>query len=293
MTAASKQLRYWLASTHLLPMRTTKFLHWLQHVGDLPSLFGATAKQLNQAAFTAAEITKIKRVNWATIALEQQWYAKHGTIITINDSLYPQLLQEIAEPPLVLYVCGNPALLAQPQLAIIGSHHPSATGYSTAKNFAQELAKTGLVITSGLGLGIDTAGHYGALAMGKTIAVLGHGLKTIYPAVNNQLAQAISRNGALVSSFPLTSDPLAWHFPYRNRIISGLSIGILVVEATVGSGALTIAKHALEQNREIFAIPGSIQQPLARGCHHLIRQGAKLVECTQDILTELSPLLNR
>jgi DNA processing protein len=192
----------------------------------------------------------------------------------------------------VLYVEGEVGTLSLPQLAVVGSRNPTALGRDTAEQFARHLAGSGFTITSGLALGIDAAGHRGALqAGGRTIAVLGCGLDAIYPRGNIELATQVAGSGALVSDLPTGTRPLKHHFPRRNRIISGLSVGTLVVEAALQSGSLITARLAAEQGREVFAIPGSVHNPLSRGCHRLIRQGAKLVETVEDIFTELGPLL--
>ena len=212
-----------------------------------------------------------------------------------NDSpLYPRLLREIPRPPPLLYVRGDPTCLSLPQLAIVGSRNPSGGGSENAERFAHFLAERGFAITSGLALGIDAAAHRGALrAGGKTIAVMGTGIDLIYPSRHRQLAQEIvDSGGALVSEFPLGTSSHASNFPQRNRIISGLSGGTLVVEAAVQSGSLITASYALQHDREVFAIPGSIHNPLARGCHQLIRQGATLVETAQDIVDQLAGLLS-
>ncbi len=214
--------------------------------------------------------------------------------LLFDDPRYPQLLREIPKPPPVLFVRGNPDCLSLPQLAIVGSRSPSGGGSDNAERFAAYLAGCGLAITSGLALGIDAAAHRGALSVGgMTIAVMGTGIDRIYPSRHRQLAQAIiDGGGALVSEFPLGTSSHASHFPQRNRIISGLSGGTLVVEAAVQSGSLITASYALQHNREVFAIPGSIHNPLARGCHQLIRQGATLVETGQDILEQLTGLIS-
>lgn len=212
-------------------------------------------------------------------------------ILTLGDPDYPQSLLEIADPPNVLYVRGNPDLLKKPGLAIVGSRNATPQGRQTAELFAKILAEHGLCIISGLALGIDAAAHQGALAaQGKTVAVIGTGANRIYPARNKELAIAISEQGAIVSEFPLGTPPVATNFPRRNRIISGLSRGVLVVEAAPESGSLITARLAGEQGREVFAIPGSIHSPVARGCHKLIQQGAKLVETAQDILEEFGTI---
>lgn len=224
-------------------------------------------------------------------ALERslEWAAQPGQcILTLADSAYPAALLEIPDPPNVLYVRGNPALLEKRGLAMVGSRNATPQGVQTAESFARTLAAKGLVIISGLALGIDAAAHRGALAAGgETIAVIGTGADRLYPARNRDLAQAIVENGAIVSEFPLGTPAIAANFPRRNRIISGLSRGVLVVEAAPESGSLITARLAGEQGREVFAIPGSIHSVVARGCHKLIKQGAKLVETAQDVLDEL------
>lgn len=214
--------------------------------------------------------------------------------LTYDNPLYPRLLREIPRPPPLLYVRGDPTCLSLPQLAVVGSRNPSGGGSENAERFAHYLAERGFAITSGLALGIDAAAHRGALrAGGKTIAVMGTGIDLIYPSRHRQLAQEIvDSGGALVSEFPLGTSSHASNFPQRNRIISGLSGGTLVVEAAVQSGSLITASYALQHDREVFAIPGSIHNPLARGCHQLIRQGATLVETAQDIVDQLAGLLS-
>lgn len=226
-------------------------------------------------------------------------------IITLADPRYPPSLLQIEDPPLLLYVQGHPAILANRGgplvqmaqcLAIVGSRHPTAQGSSNAHAFAHNLVQQGWIVVSGLAAGIDAAAHAGALAAVTdgtalaTIAVVGTGLDQIYPRQHQALAQGIAQHGLILSEFPLGTPPLAANFPKRNRIISGLSCGTLVVEAALASGSLITARLASEQGREVFAIPGSIHAPQAKGCHALIRQGAKLVETAQDILEELTTL---
>ncbi len=209
-------------------------------------------------------------------------------IVTLADEAYPQTLLQVSDPPTLLYVRGRIELLNRPSLAIVGSRNPTPQGLKTAEDFARNLAAQNLCIVSGLALGIDAAAHRGALAgEGETVAVIGTGADRIYPARNKELAIAIAEHGAIVSEFPLGTPPLAANFPRRNRIISGLSHGVLVVEAAPESGSLITARLAAEQGREVFAIPGSIHSPMSRGCHKLIKQGAKLVETAEDVLEEL------
>lgn len=214
--------------------------------------------------------------------------------LTFDDPRYPRLLREIPKPPPLLFVRGDHTCLSLPQVAIVGSRNSTAGGSENAERFARYLAECGFAITSGLALGIDAAAHQGALnAGGKTIAVMGTGIDLIYPARHRGLAQAIlDAGGALVSEFPLGVTSQAANFPQRNRIISGLSGGTLVVEAAVQSGSLITASYALQHDREVFAIPGSIHNPLARGCHQLIRQGATLVETAEDIVDQLAGLIS-
>jgi len=230
--------------------------------------------------------------DWLKVEQDLKWLEQPGChILLLDDPQYPALLRDIHDSPPLLYLQGDINLLSQWQLAIVGSRNPSQTGRQLAYDFANYLGQGGLCITSGLAMGIDAAAHKGALAAGgKTIAVVGTGLDRVYPAKNRELAHDIAANGLLVSEFALGTAPKAENFPRRNRIISALSLGTLVVEAALKSGSLITARMAMEQAREVFAIPGSIHNPLAKGCHKLIREGAKLVETAQDILEELGPL---
>lgn len=229
------------------------------------------------------------------VLLDLEWLDLQPDVhlVSISDPVYPELLSQIPKLPPLLFVRGDIHLLSLPQIAIVGSRNPSSGGSENAQRFAEFLAGNGFAITSGLALGVDAAAHQGALmAKGKTIAVMGTGLDLIYPSRHRSLAQDILEGGgALVSELPLGSGSKAANFPQRNRIISGLSCGVLVVEAAIQSGSLITAQAALQQNREVFAIPGSIHNPLARGCHQLIRQGATLVETGQDIVDQLQGIL--
>ena len=252
-------------------------------------LFAESASRLAALRLTNAIIESIRNPDWTAIDYDLAWLEQENNhALTLCDPNYPAQLKEIADPPPVLFVRGNPELLKLPQIAMVGSRNPSVSGMETARDFARTLSRHGFVITSGLALGIDAASHRGALdAHGYTIAVAGTGLDRIYPARHKDLATEIVNTGAIVSEFPPGTTAKANHFPRRNRIISGLCQGLLVVEAAKQSGSLITARMALEQNREVFAIPGSIHNPLARGCNALIREGAKLVETTQDIMEEL------
>jgi len=224
--------------------------------------------------------------------MQEEWLQdSQNHLISRGDDNYPELLEQIPRPPPLLYVRGDAELLHLPALAIVGSRNPTQSGARNAFEFARHLGSTGFCIVSGLAEGIDTAAHRGALAAGAaTVAFLGHGIDRVYPASNRDLAHEIALHGALVSEFPLGTHPDKSLFPQRNRLISGLSLGTLVIEAARRSGSLITARHAGEQGREVFALPGSIHNPLARGCHQLIRQGAKLVETADDIVAELAPL---
>ncbi|MCG3189563.1 MAG: hypothetical protein LKCHEGNO_02016 [Burkholderiaceae bacterium] len=208
--------------------------------------------------------------------------------IALGDPRYPRGLLQTADPPLLLYTQGDARLLNHPSLAIVGSRNPTPQGAENARAFAEHLGRAGLAIVSGLALGIDGAAHTGALAAGApTIAVVGTGLDRVYPRANRELAHRIAERGVIVSEFNLGTEPLAANFPQRNRIIAGMSLGTLVVEAALESGSLITARHAAEAGREVFAIPGSIHSPQSRGCHALIKQGAKLVDDVRDVLEEL------
>jgi len=212
-------------------------------------------------------------------------------ILSCNSADYPELLKQQSNYPMILYVMGEPSILKDIQIAMVGSRSPTPTGKENAHQFAQYLASMGLVITSGMAMGIDAASHEGALqANGKTIAIAGTGIDRVYPASHKDLAHRIVKQGAIVSGYPLGTPPHRKNFPKRNGIISALSVGTIVVEAALRSGSLITARLAMEQGREVFAIPGSIHNPLAKGCHSLIKQGAKLVETAQDIFEEIQAL---
>jgi DNA processing protein len=223
------------------------------------------------------------------VAAAVRWAQAPGhAIVTLADRAYPPRLLEIADPPAVLYVDGRTDLLARPSLAIVGSRNATPQGIANAEGFARAFSAAGLTIVSGLALGIDAAAHRGALeGEGTTIAVLGAGVDVVYPPRNAELHRAIAARGAVVSEFPLGTPAIGGNFPRRNRLISGLARGVLVVEAALASGSLITARLAAEQGRDVFAIPGSIHSPLAKGCHALIKDGAKLVESAADVLGEL------
>ena len=255
------------------------------------------------AGFTALNKVVSERVARALIASPTEqtkalidhtraWAAVSGNhVLTLADSVYPQALLDIADPPIMLYVKGRLALLSSPAVAVVGSRNATAQGLSNAEKFSEALSQAGLTIVSGMALGIDAAAHLGALrannGSGSTIAVIGTGADIVYPARNRSLAHKIAEQGCIVSEYALGTPAIAANFPRRNRIISGLARGVLVIEAAAQSGSLITARMAAEQGRDVFAIPGSIHSPLSKGCHQLIKQGAKLVESAQDILEEL------
>jgi DNA processing protein len=251
-------------------------------------------EQPDRAALATLGLTT-KGIDWlscpdeARVTADLRWLEESAcTLLPCTAAAYPQLLRESPDAPPVLYVRGQVEALGEPQLAMVGSRNPSAGGRAMARQFAAQFARLGLCITSGLALGIDAASHEGALdAGGSTVAVLAHGLDELYPREHQHLAERIAAAGALVSEFPPCTPALSHHFPRRNRIIAGLAHGTLVVEAAGKSGSLITARLAGNAGREVFAIPGSIYNPLARGCHELIRQGAKLVERPEDVLAEL------
>lgn len=256
---------------------------------SLKNLFQLKASELEATGLPIPLIQSIVNFNLDSIDADLSWSkADNHSLLTWESPEYPNLLREIPDPPFVLYAKGQLSCLKQPLLAMVGSRNPSITGSENAKYFAHALASRGITIVSGLALGIDAQAHLGCLeAAGQTIAVLGTGVDYIYPRRHVHLAEQIIQNGLLISEFPLKSPPIAGHFPLRNRIISGLSLCTLVVEAALKSGSLITARMALEQNRDVLAIPGSIHNPLARGCHHLLQQGAKLVTSVNDVLDEL------
>ncbi len=255
----------------------------------LAPLDGGRPDALARLELTTAAAAWLASPAQERIEADLRWLASSGVcLLPATDPRYPPLLLHLPDAPAVLYVLGEAALLGEPQVAMVGSRNPTPAGRETARDFAAALAHAGLVVTSGLALGIDAACHAGALdAGGETIAVLGTGLDEIYPAANHKLADRIAGRGAVITEFPPGTPPLQKNFPHRNRIIAGLSLGTLVVEAACRSGSLITARLAGDAGREVFAIPGSIRSELSHGCHQLIRQGAKLVERPEDLLAEL------
>jgi DNA processing protein len=284
-------LYHWLTLAAVPGMDVVRFESLCSAI-PFQDIFQSSAATLVAAGLTESQAKRIHRPLASMLEASSRWLANSADChaITFQDPRYPQLLREIKHPPLMLFVQGDITLLNQPQLAIVGSRQPTATGREIALDFASELAAKGLVITSGLARGIDAAAHQGALSVieGKTIAVCGHGLCHRYPWQHEDLFRKIAEQGALVSEYLPPVEPQARLFPIRNRIIVGLSLGTLVVEAAEKSGSLISANYAAEYNREVFAVPGSIRSPQSAGCHQLIQQGAKLTRNTADILEELA-----
>ncbi len=289
---------------HLLANRLpgigpSKFLELIESFGSIhhflesdPALcaIGEPARVQMRAYQRAGSASEIAQ----HVEAELEWCEREAVnVLCLADSDYPELLKHIHRPPPVLYLRGETQQLHRPQLAIVGSRKPSGGGLESAFDFAVFLAESGFTVTSGLALGIDGAAHRGALkGCGNTVAVLGCGIDQVYPARHRGLAQQIiETGGAIVSEFPLGTAPEACLFPQRNRIISGLSLGVLVIEAALRSGSLISAREANSQGREVFALPGSIHSPLSRGCHKLIKEGATLVENAQDLIQELGGLM--
>ncbi len=293
-TLNDETLRQFLALNHSQGIGPISFYNLLEYFEqNISAIFKASNDELVQTGLNGRQINGIKNAPWQKVDDILTWSnEKQHAILTSSDHNYPPLLNELVDKPPVLYLSGDPSLLNTPQIAIVGSRTATPSGLQIAKHFASYLAQNGITITSGMALGIDTASHQGALSVkGKTIAVTGTGLDRIYPSKNKALAYDIFEQGLLISELALGTNPSKSSFPKRNRIISGLSLGTLVVEATEKSGSLITAYKALEQGREVFAIPSSIHNPHAKGCHQLIKNGAKLVDQASDIIEELTSLL--
>ncbi|MES9943138.1 MAG: DNA-processing protein DprA [Candidatus Thiodiazotropha sp. 6PLUC2] len=284
-------LEPWLQVSHTPGIGSRYFLRLIEHFQSAEGILGASRSGLESLSIPQPAIEHLLNPDRSRIETSLDWLKQPGhQALTLSDPNYPPLLRQIDDPPPILYLMGEPGLLLQPQLAIVGSRNPTAAGRTNAKEFACCLAGAGLTVCSGLALGIDGEAHKGAMQSGHTIAVMGTGPDRIYPASHRKLAHEIAATDLLITEFPPGTPARAENFPRRNRIISGLSLGVLVVEATLQSGSLITARLATEQGREVFAIPGSIHNPQSKGCHTLIRQGAKLVESAQDIGEELGPL---
>ncbi len=289
MPERTETLRHWLALLRTPHVGPATFYSLLQQFSEPEPVFKLSRSALEKLGLRPDTVDYLQKPDWERVDADLSWLDQPGAqILLLHEKGYPSLLKAIPDPPPLLFVLGDETILKQKQLAMVGSRHPTPAGRETAHDFARHLARNGIVITSGLALGIDGASHEGALAgNGLTVAVAGTGLDRVYPARHKELAHRIRENGVLISEFPPGTPPSASNFPRRNRIISGLSMGVLVVEAALRSGSLITARAAIEHGREVFAVPGSIHNPQAKGCNSLIRQGAKLVETAADIFEEL------
>lgn len=291
-STSQDQLSSWLRLAETPGLGPVRAQRLLAAFGDPAGVLRASEAEL--AAVAPAALAKVLAAAPAAtvstyINKALEWQARPGNrVLTLHDPAYPPLLREIADPPLLLYCKGRVELLTGTAVAIVGSRNATAQGVANARAFALALSEAGITIVSGMALGIDAAAHEGALGgIGATVAVVGTGLDRIYPRRNDALARRIAEEGCLISEYPLGMGPLAANFPKRNRVISGLSSAVLVVEAAAASGSLITAHVAIEQGRDVFALPGSIHSPLAKGCHKLIKEGAALVESSEDVLLAL------
>ena len=290
--SSQRELAHWFALLRA-PSISSQTLHeLLSEFGSPVKIFETNRKRLAEFGLHQKTVEYLEHPSWDAVQADLNWHQSPDChLITCLHEYYPRLLREIYDPPLALYLCGKPEVLTSLQIGVVGSRRPSPDGRRNTRELAGRLAALGITVTSGLAAGLDSEAHNAALAAGGgTIAVLGSGLNVIYPAKNKNLAEVIKRDGAIISELPPDFIPKPHNFPRRNRIISGLSVGTLVVEAAARSGSLITARLAMEQGREVFAVPGPIHNPLTRGCHELIRQGAKLVEDVNDILEEIGPL---
>ncbi len=290
---SGKTLSAWLTLS-FVPYIGSRVFRKLISTAPPEEIVASTRKDLELMGFKAGQIDYIKHHALKEVESCFAWRDKSDAhyILTLSDTDYPEQLRQTAAAPPILFVKGNKASLSEPQIAIVGSRNASVDGLSNARSFAADLSKKGITITSGMALGIDGHAHDGALSVaGKTIAVLGAGIENIYPKRHKALSERIVESGALVSEFRPDGLPKAENFPRRNRIISGLSLGVLVVEAAQKSGSLITARYAAEQGREVFALPGSIHNPHAKGGNALIKQGASLVQSSHDMLQEIDSLL--
>jgi DNA processing protein len=288
---ADRSLAAWLRLTLVPGIGPESQRHLLAAFGPPERIFAASRSELRGIVGKKADLL-LDTDNQDAVARALAWASQPGNaVLPLGDANYPQLLLESADPPTLLYAKGRLELLNRPAVAIVGSRNATPQGIQDAETFARSLAADGLTIVSGLALGIDGAAHRGAVGQpGSTIAVIGTGADRIYPSRHKELALQLARDGVIISEFPLGTPAVAHNFPRRNRIIAGLAAGCLVVEAAMESGSLITARLAGELGRDVFAIPGSIHSPVARGCHRLIKQGAKLVENARDILEEIGHL---
>lgn len=291
------ELADWLRLAHSHGLGASSRIQLLQHFKTPSALFRTSRAELRKLKVTPKvrqALLKQPPDLAARTERVQDWLAQPGNhVVTLTDPRYPARLTTLACAPVLLYVQGDPTILDSPAVALVGSRKPTAAGETLTRDMAVQLGRSGLTVVSGLAYGIDAAAHTSCVDhAGTTIAVVGTGLDQVYPRRHHALAARIAEHGALVSEFALGTPPLGRHFPQRNRIISGLSLAVVVVEATLRSGTLSTARHGLEQGREVMAVPGPIRSPLSRGCHQLLRQGATLVESAADILAEIAPQID-
>ncbi len=285
----AEDLKYWIALNLVVADSPRSARLVTKHFPSAEDVFAATKRDLIAAGLDEEKAKAISSTNLLARAdheigrLEKKGYF----VLTIEDKRYPGYLREIFDPPLVLYCAGKAETLNKSTLAVVGARKPTPYGRVVAERLARDLSSRDMVVVSGLARGIDSIAHWGALKGGKTVAVLGSGLEKIYPRENRNLFERITENGVVLSEYPLDAPPMGYHFPLRNRIISGLSLGVIVIEATRKSGSLITARLALEQNREVMAVPGSITSELSQGTNWLIKNGAKLVENWKDVIEEL------
>ncbi|HHB91977.1 MAG TPA: DNA-protecting protein DprA [Thioploca sp.] len=283
-------LKYWLALLYAPKIGPVNFIRLIKHFGSPQDVFAAGRSEWQAVKMKANLIQYLENIDWKIIENDLQWLEQpNNHILTLEHPDYPPMLKNIDDPPPILFIHGNYKLLTSQQIAIVGTREASEEGKQIAMEFATNLSYQGFTITSGMAYGIDGAGHIGALnATGKTIAVAGTGLDRVYPSGHRELAHQIAQNGgALISEFPIGTKIKRQNFPIRSRIVSGLSLGVLAIEVPDKSGALYTVRHSLKQGREVFVIPDSIYNPLVKGCHRLIKEGAKLVDNVNDILEEL------
>lgn len=292
LSSTQTQLAHWVCLSQIAGIGSQTFYKLLQAFGEPEAIFATSYHALHQivSQSIALEISQGPKLENAEVTLE--WLSQaNNHLLTLADPRYPKALLEIPDPPAILYCKGQLEALDRTSIAVVGSRNATLQGEKNAEEFSYALSQQGICIISGLALGIDGAAHRGALrGVGSTIAVVGTGLDIVYPARHRALAHQIVEQGLILSEYALGTPSRAQNFPRRNRLISGLSAGCLVIEANVQSGSLITARLAAEQGREVFAIPGSIHSPLSKGCHQLIKQGAKLVDCIQDITDELGLL---
>jgi DNA processing protein len=286
-------VKYWVALNIVLSEQLKAIKKLIIRFPDIQDLFQTSIADLQTLGLdeqTAAALISPKTLHRAENDIEKLLRKKY-TILTLEDRKYPSYLRETFDPPCVLYCAGKVDVLEEPSVSIVGARKPTPYGIAVAEKLAFDLASRGAVVVSGLARGIDSIAHWGALQGGKTVAVMGSGLNMIYPRENKRLFERIIERGAVITEFPLKSPPLGYHFPMRNRIISGLSLAVAVIEATIRSGSLITARLALEQNREVMAVPGNTTSELSRGTNWLVKTGAKLVERWEDVAEELPPPL--